>query len=537
MEQPENVDAKKTDTKSSTAIKYGMKFYKGETSAGKMDGIGILFDKNQNQFIVGCWKENRLIDLHNSQFILDQAKDYCQIKKFNEKYLLNCLKDDIILKVDINIENLDVQKSFNMIFKDISNGVKIEECLEDSSSDAIECYIEKCGVNWSNFNWTPSHINYEEPHKFLSFGYILSNAIEREASTIEILEIMYNKSKVMNNNKECFRYLNRIRYYPFAKNVALKFDLTQKLMDSLQKASNHYKTWLTRESDPKFTEYLDMMDQLSIFLVRKYDIDILKTAFTMSELYKVPLSLSEAFNERQLEQLKYKFEIIPIVLPCFPHLIRAMGELVSELSQEINAPYEMLLGKFLSKNANDLFLNKLNSKVLSIQIMFLMELIEYYKPGHVRNTNYSHIKKNDFFSRRVHGIQKEPLDLLDVALQFIYDYILDEHPEHSKELKSLIDITFCSFLEKHSSNSYNHWFSLGQHYRKIMVKIAEHSVLLKNVTKLSQLESFLKIKYLFEYLPEESLKMIKQLNIILECDMKAIIMVENTKEDTESSLF
>uniref|UniRef100_A0A336M7X1 CSON010831 protein n=1 Tax=Culicoides sonorensis TaxID=179676 RepID=A0A336M7X1_CULSO len=416
----------------------GNNFYQGNILNKKTFGYGTLFDENYDQFIIGIFNENSLIDIKIAQFLIE-PQIVCNIKKFNDHHIFDCEKENFIAQIGISLEKINISDDFKKIFKEICLQSKILKVYEDEISDKLLDFCENLEKIWLKIDWNASDVN--NSLEFFNFNRLItqftadnaSTLIRKLGSTSVIFGDMSHRRAFINNE-----IVRRNQVFKFS-NELFKFNVAQKLMMILSNVSMKYREIILSASCPSLKPHIESILHPQIFLIRICDLSRFHQAIQVAKHYNFPLDIKKVCD--RINRFPLEREAIPIMMKTYPELLKALGEELTLMSKEVNVPFETLFEEInMDSKQIEYDCDTLNCHLRKIQLKFILELLEYYKPGemmkkkqfngpHEDYSTYSvciKTKKVSFYDRSFKGKVFECIriwyDLLDLNIVTIYQY-------------------------------------------------------------------------------------------------------------------
>lgn len=359
----------------------GSNFYQGQTLNGKTFGYGTLFDKNHEQFIIGVFNENQLIEVQIAQFL--NRTSCCNIRKFKDYYFFECEKESFLAQISVVCSNIIISDSFDKIFKDICLGSKLLKIYEDELSSNIIDFCNDFERTLVNVDWIKSDDN--KSFEMFDFYQLLTQCstnndsfelIKKLGSTPVIFGDMSHKRAAINN-----AIVRRNQIFKFS-NTMFKVDLFELLKCILKKVCANYRSCLLKQNYLFLQPYIETLTFPSIFLIRLSDMTTFKDSNQMAMKYRIPFDIANVFEiinrkPREIDEMG-----VPVIMKCYPDLLKAVGTELTLLSEELQIPYDTLYDTLITHgNTIQIDGDTLIYNLRKVQISFLRELLDYYKPG------------------------------------------------------------------------------------------------------------------------------------------------------------
>lgn len=359
--------------------RFGKNFYQGQTSNGRIFGYGTLFDEKQEQFIIGFYQENQLIELRIAQFL--RGTVCCNIKKFKDHYLFDCEKENFIAKLFISaVNNIDISEPFDKIYNELCSKSKIVEIYEDDLSKDLIDFCDNLEETLSNVNW--NEIDDNKPLEFYDFFQLLKKCstsdtielIRKIGTTPMIFGDMTHKRVVINNN-----IVRRNQIFKFSNNK-FKVDIHARFNQMLEKLCEQYRVCLLETTASQLKPHIETLQYPSLFLIRISDVRTLLKSIQVAKHYNIPFNVDKVFQ--LINRPNDIPNAVPTIMKCYPHLLKALGVELTLLSQEVNKSYKTLFDEIIMLNKPiEMDCDTLKYQLRRMQLLFIRELLDYYKPG------------------------------------------------------------------------------------------------------------------------------------------------------------
>lgn len=352
----------------------GRNFYQGQTLNGKTFGYGTLFDQNHEQFIIGAFRENKLVDIRIAQF------SCCNIKKFKNYHLFDCEKENFIAQITVSITNINISESFDKIFKDLCSGSKILKIYEDQLSNNLTDFCNNLEQVLVNVDWRKSDDN--KPLEFFDFYQLLTQCstndpfelIRKLGTTPVICGDMSHKRAALNND-----VIRRDQIFKFT-NIIFKLDLLEELKSMLEKICSSYRVCLLEHNFTLLQPHIEALEFPFVFLIRICDLNTFIRSNQVAIEYKIPFDIAKVFQ--LISRNTGVHHAVPSIMKCYPDLLKALGAELTLLSEELKIPYETLFDELIMKRKPiEMQCDTLNYHLRRVQLSFIRDLLDYYKAG------------------------------------------------------------------------------------------------------------------------------------------------------------